>query len=66
MEWTQAIAVMVSIFTMGIGVILFLTRELRQISRDIHTESKDFHGRMCRLEERYIQLKTKTKCHDNK
>lgn len=61
MEWTQAIAVMVSIFTMGIGVILFLSRELRQISRDIHLESKDFHGRLCRLEERYLEIKMSKK-----
>ena len=56
MEWTQAITVIVSVFGMGIGVILFITRELRQISKDIAAESKDFHGRLCKLEEKYIQM----------
>ncbi len=59
MEWTQAITVIVSVFGMGIGVILFMTREMRQISRDIALESKDFHGRLCRLEERYLDIREK-------
>ena len=46
MEWTQAIAVILSVFAMGISIILFLTRKLRQISHNIHLESKDFHKKM--------------------
>ena len=55
MEWTQAITVILSIF----GMLLFMVREMRQISKDITTESRDFHGRLCRLEERYLELREK-------
>jgi len=61
MEWTQAIAIIGSTFGMIIGMMLFMIREMRQISRDIHAESKDFHGRLCRLEERYIEIFQKGK-----
>jgi len=57
MEWTQAIAIIGSTF----GMMLFMIRELRQISRDIHAESKDFHGRLCRLEERFLEIVQKVK-----
>jgi len=57
MEWTQAIAIIGSTF----GMMLFMIRELRQISRDIHAESKDFHGRLCRLEERFLEIVQKAK-----
>lgn len=61
MEWTQAITVICSTFGMFIGMMLFMIREMRQISRDIASESKDFHGRLCRLEERYIEIVQKGK-----
>lgn len=61
MEWTQAITVICSTFGMFIGMMLFMIREMRQISRDIASESKDFHGRLCRLEERYIDICQKGK-----
>ena len=61
MPWTQAITVILSIFGMAVGVILFMMREMRQISKDINAESRDFHGRLCRLEERYLQMKDNNK-----
>lgn len=61
MEWTQAITVICSTFGMFIGMMLFMIREMRQISRDIASESKDFHGRLCRLEERYLEIFQKGK-----
>jgi len=61
MEWTQAITVICSTFGMFIGMMLFMIREMRQISRDIANESRDFHGRLCRLEERYLDLYQKGK-----
>lgn len=61
MEWTQAITVICSTLGMFIGMLLFMIREMRQISRDISQESKDFHGRLCRLEERFLELYQKGK-----
>jgi len=55
MEWTQTLTVIFSVFGMIVGFMMFIIREIRQVSRDIHTESKDFHGRLCRLEERYLE-----------
>jgi len=34
-------------------------QEMLEIIRDIQAENKDFHGRLCTLEERYLQLVTK-------
>lgn len=61
MEWTQALTVILSVFGMIVGMMLFMIREMRQISRDISSESKDFHGRLCRLEERYLEVSHKDK-----
>lgn len=55
MDWTQAIIIILPIYI----TMLFLIGEMRQISKNIATESKDFHGRLCRLEERYLELKQK-------
>lgn len=52
MEWTQALTVILSIF----GMMLFMIREIRQVSRDIAIEMRDFHGRLCILEEKYMQM----------
>lgn len=61
MEWTQVVTIIGSTFSMIVGLMLFMIREMRQISRDISHESKDFHGRLCRLEERFLELYQKGK-----
>lgn len=33
-----------------------MRRDLIELSRESKQESKDFHGRMCALEEKYIQM----------
>ena len=58
MNWIQTMTIILSVFGMTSGMMLFLIREIRQISRDISAESKDFHGRLCRLEERYLEIKS--------
>ena len=45
MEWTQVLTIAGS----TIGAVWFMHRES-------YKEMKDFHGRLCRLEEKYIQL----------
>jgi hypothetical protein len=57
MEWLQTTAIVIFNF----GMMTFMIREMRQISRDIANESRDFHGRLCRLEERYIEINQKVK-----
>jgi len=55
MEWIQILTIV------GSNMALFIwarsearhdQQELRQISRDIQNEMKDFHARMCIIEER--------------
>lgn len=36
-----------------------MRRDLIDLSREAKEESKDFHGRMCKLEEKYFQLMQK-------
>jgi 1,4-dihydroxy-2-naphthoate octaprenyltransferase len=55
MDWTQAIAIILSTLGMMLATIIFIVSELRQISRDINNEMRDFHGRLCTLEERYLK-----------
>lgn len=59
MEWLQVFSIMAT----TIGCCLFFRREtkaqldaLAQHGRERDQEMKDFHGKMCTLEERYIQL----------
>jgi hypothetical protein len=66
MDWPQ---LAVFTFTM-IGVMLWFRSESRSdnrrledliasIAKDMKDEMKDFHGRLCTLEERYLQIITR-------
>jgi hypothetical protein len=59
MDWTQVLTIV------GSNIVLFLWsrtesradyRALRQIIESIQTEMKDFHGRLCAIEERNKEL----------
>lgn len=52
MDWMQAIMIAGS----TIGACWMMHRENKELAKEIAKESKDFHGRLCQLEERYIQL----------
>lgn len=56
MEWLQAFMIAGS----TIGSCYWMHREhksdIKELSKQMHDESKDFHGRLCTLEERYIQM----------
>ena len=59
MEWLQVITIAGS----TIGACLFFRKEtkaqldkLAEHGRERDQENKDFHGRMCALEERYVQM----------
>lgn len=57
MDWTQALTIIITMVGMMMATIYFIVSELRQLSRDINTEMRDFHGRLCTLEERYLKGK---------
>jgi hypothetical protein len=52
MDWLQAVMIAGS----TIGACWWMHRENREMYKDITKEIKDFHGRLCTLEERYIQM----------
>ncbi len=58
MEWTQVITVILGILLPTIGMMFKLQSDMHNLGRDIQSEIKDFHGRLCRLEERYLDVKT--------
>lgn len=52
MDWIQVLTIAAS----TIGATWFMHRESQSIHRESQKEMKDFHGRLCILEERYLQL----------
>jgi hypothetical protein len=58
MEWTQVITVILGILLPMIGMMFKLQSDMHNLGRDIQSEIKDFHGRLCRLEERYLDVKS--------
>lgn len=55
MDWLQVLAIAGS----TIGACWWMHREQRADMKEIGRELKDFHGRLCTLEERYHQLMQK-------
>jgi len=59
MDWLQVLAIAGS----TVGSMWFMhresareMREMREIRSEVSKEMRDFHGRLCSLEERYIQM----------
>lgn len=56
MEWLQAFMIAGS----TIGACYWMHHENKLMSEKFNAESKDFHGRLCTLEERYLQMMQRT------
>ena len=52
MDWIQVLAIASS----TIGACYWMHRENKAMSEEFHRESKEYHGRLCALEEKYIQM----------
>ena len=52
MDWLQAFMIAGS----TIGACYWMHRENKELSNKFQDEVKDFHGRLCTLEEKYIQM----------
>jgi hypothetical protein len=52
MEWLQAFMIAGS----TIGACYWMNRENKIFQEECQKEFKDFHGRLCTLEERYMQM----------
>ncbi|MEK6882413.1 MAG: hypothetical protein AABY22_22525 [Nanoarchaeota archaeon] len=61
MEWTQVVTVILGILLPMLSMMFKLQSDMHSLSRDIQQDMKDFHGRLCRLEERYIEIFQKGK-----
>lgn len=48
MEWFQVLVIIMAVM----GMFLYLASKIDKISSDINKEMKDFHGRLCAIEER--------------
>lgn len=56
MEWTQVLALILGNAAIVIPLWLHLENKMDEQSQRLEQESKDFHGRLCQIEERYMQL----------
>lgn len=52
MEWLQSFIIAGS----TIGACWYMHRESLSLNRENAKEMKEFHGRLCTLEEKYIQM----------
>ena len=55
MEWLQVLTIAGS----TIGACWYMHKENIKMHQDSSKEMKDFHGRLCTLEERYLQMMQK-------
>lgn len=56
MEWFEFVTLIITIPGATIGACWFMHRENIKMYQDNAKEMKDFHGRLCALEEKYIQI----------
>lgn len=52
MEWIQVLTIILSV----VGLFLWTSGKIDRLSENIMKEIKDFHGRLCSLEEKYKQF----------
>jgi len=59
MDWIQVLTIILS--TMGISLCMFLyiANKIDSLQKMIYGEMRDFHGRLCAIEERRIRNKGK-------
>lgn len=57
MEWYQVLMIVLSVFGMGWVMFANLGAKIDRLSDEIKKEMRDFHGRLCALEEKYRQNK---------
>lgn len=60
MEWYQVLMIILSVIlsTVGMGWVMYsnLGGKIDRLSENMMKEMKDFHGRLCALEEKYRQV----------
>lgn len=54
-------SICVAILAITIGSPLYLGNKIDNLRRDMQQDMKDFHGRLCTLEEKYFQLRENQK-----
>ena len=59
MAWYQVLMIIMSVFGMGWVMFANLGSKIDRLSDDMKKEMKDFHGRLCTLEEKYKQISHK-------
>jgi len=51
MDLLQVLTIILAMF----GMIFYLFRKMDDFQNAFHSETKDFHGRLCALEEKYLK-----------
>jgi len=59
MEWYQVLTITLSVFGMGWVMYANLGNKIDRLSDNIMKEMRDFHGRLCSLEEKYRDMEKK-------
>ena len=55
MEWIQVLTIILSVA----GLFLWTNGKIDRLSENVMKEIKDFHGRLCSLEEKYKQFEVR-------
>lgn len=53
MEWFQVLTIIISVG----GLFLWTNSKIDKLSENVTKEMRDFHGRLCVLEEKYLQFR---------
>lgn len=52
MQWFQVLVIILSTVGTTMGMFLYLASKIDKLSDNINKEMRDFHGRLCSMEER--------------
>jgi hypothetical protein len=56
MEWIQVLGLILGNAAIVIPLWLHQDNKMNEHAKRMEDETKDFHGRLCQLEEKYMQL----------
>lgn len=52
MDWLQTLTIILAIFGMILGSFIYLANKIDSLQKMIYEEMRDFHGRLCSIEEK--------------
>lgn len=61
MEWTQVVTIILGILIPMLSLMFKLQSDMHNLGSKIQDDMRDFHGRLCTLEQKYIDNMQKGK-----